>query len=109
MKTVSRRRALTLASSLVAAPLLNSIDSLAQPGAPATVFDIANFTAASPDHDAAFAKAVAAISEAAAEAKKAAGRLTSSSTSIKTPFTESSVPSSSNSSAASRSMETERS
>src|SRR6516164_7938882 len=71
MKTVSRRRALTLASSLVAAPLLNSIDSLAQPGAPATVFDIANFTAASPDHDAAFAKAVAAISEAAAEANKA--------------------------------------
>ena len=71
MKTVSRRRALTLASSLVAAPLLNSIDSLAQPGTPATVFDIANFTAASPDHDAAFAKAVAAISEAAAEANKA--------------------------------------
>jgi hypothetical protein len=71
MKTVSRRRAITLASSLAAVPLLNSIDSLAQPGAPATVFDMANFTAASPDHDAAFAKAVAAISEAAAGAKKA--------------------------------------
>jgi hypothetical protein len=70
MKTISRRRAITLASSLAAAPLLNSIDSLAQPGAPATVFDMANFTA-SPDHDAAFAKAVAAISEAAAEANKA--------------------------------------
>jgi hypothetical protein len=71
MKTVSRRRAITLASSLAAAPLLSSIDSLAQPGAPATVFDMANFTAASPDHDAAFAKAMAAISEAAAEANKA--------------------------------------
>jgi hypothetical protein len=32
---------------------------------------MAYFTAASPDHDAAFAKAVAAISEAAAEANKA--------------------------------------
>ncbi len=71
MKPVSRRRAIKLASSLAAAPLLNSIDSLAQPGAPATVFDMANFTAASPDHDAAFAKAMAAISEAAAEANKA--------------------------------------
>jgi hypothetical protein len=71
MKIVSRRRAITLASSLAAAPLLNSIDSLAQPGAPTTVFDMANFTAASSDHDAAFAKAVAAISEAAAEANKA--------------------------------------
>jgi hypothetical protein len=70
MKTVSRRRAITLASSLAATPLLKSIDSLAQPGAPATVFDMANFTA-SPDHDAAFAKAVTAISEAAAEANKA--------------------------------------
>jgi hypothetical protein len=71
MKTVTRRRAITLASSLAAAPLLNSIDSLAQPGAPATVFDMASFTAASPDHDTAFAKAVAAISQAAAEANKA--------------------------------------
>jgi hypothetical protein len=44
--------------------------SLGQPGAPATVFDMANFTAASPDHDAAFGKAVTAISEAAAEANK---------------------------------------
>jgi hypothetical protein len=70
MKAVSRRRAITLASSLAAAPLLNSIDSLPQPGAPATVFDMANFTA-SPDHDAAFAKAVVAISEAAAAANKA--------------------------------------
>jgi hypothetical protein len=71
MKAVSRRRAITLFSSLAAAPLLNSIDSLAQPGAPATVLDMAKFTAGSADHDAAFAKAVAAISEAAAEAKKA--------------------------------------
>jgi hypothetical protein len=71
MKTFSRRRAITLVSSAAAAPLLNSIDSLAQPGAPATTFDMANFAAASPDHDAAFAKAVAAISEAAAEANKA--------------------------------------
>jgi hypothetical protein len=54
MKTVSRRRAITLASSLAAAPLLNSIDSLAQPDAPATVFNMANFTgcllAVSPHH-----------------------------------------------------------
>jgi hypothetical protein len=71
MRTVSRRRAITLASSLAAAPLLNSIDSLAQPGAAATVFDMANFIATSPDHDAAFAKALAAISEAAAAANKA--------------------------------------
>jgi hypothetical protein len=71
MKTFSRRRAITLVSSAAAAPLLNSIDSLAQPGAAATTFDMANFAAASPDHDAAFAKAVAAISEAAAEANKA--------------------------------------
>src|SRR5260370_35629905 len=71
MKTLSRRRAIKLASSFAAAPLLSSIDSLAQPGAPATVFDMANFTAASPDHDAAFTKAVAAISEAAAAANKA--------------------------------------
>jgi hypothetical protein len=69
--TLSRRRAITLTSSLAAAPLLNSIDSLAQPGAPATVFDMANFTAASPDHDAAFAKALTAISNAAADANKA--------------------------------------
>ena len=71
MKLISRRRAMTLASSLAAAPLLNSIESLGQPGAPATVFDMANFTAASPDHDTAFTKAVTAISEAAAEANKA--------------------------------------
>src|SRR3984893_4446317 len=70
MKLVSRRRAITLASSLAVAPLLNSIESLGQPGAPATVFDMANFTAASPDHDAAFTKAVTAISEADAEANK---------------------------------------
>jgi len=70
MKTVSRRRAMAMASSLAAAPLLNIIDSLAQPGAPATVFDMANFTAANPDHDAAFAKAVAVISEAAAESEE---------------------------------------
>jgi hypothetical protein len=71
MKLVSRRRVITLASSLAAAPLLNSIESLGQTGAPATVFDMASFTAASPDHDAAFAKAVTAISEAAAAAVKA--------------------------------------
>jgi hypothetical protein len=73
MKTVSRRRVIALASSLAAAPLLNSIDGLAQPapGAGATAFDMAHFTAGSSDHDAAFAKAVAAIAEAAAEANKA--------------------------------------
>jgi hypothetical protein len=71
MKLVSRRRVITLASSLAAAPLLNSIESLAQPATPASVLDMASFTAASPDHDAAFAKAVTAISEATAAATKA--------------------------------------
>jgi hypothetical protein len=72
MQTVSRRQAMKLASSFAAAsPLLTSIGARAQPAAgAASVFDMATFTAASPDHDAAFAKAVAAITEAAAEANK---------------------------------------
>jgi hypothetical protein len=73
MQTVSRRQAMKLASSFAAAPSLGSIEAWAQPspGAGATVFAMATFTAASPDHDAAFAKAVAAMTEAAAAANKA--------------------------------------
>ena len=72
MRTLSRRQATKLASSFVAAiPLLNGLRSRAQPaaGAGATILEMANFTQTSPDHDAAFAKAVAAISKAAAEAQ----------------------------------------
>ncbi|GKQ49350.1 right-handed parallel beta-helix repeat-containing protein [Bradyrhizobium sp. Ce-3] len=70
---ISRRRALTLASLLVATPLLGS-ESRAEP-APvigAATFDMAAFTASSGgDADAAFAKALAAVAKAAAEASKA--------------------------------------
>jgi hypothetical protein len=74
MLTVSRRQAIKLASSFAAAsPLLTSIGAGAQPspGAGPAAFEMAQFTAGSPDHDAAFAKALAAIAEAAAEAHKA--------------------------------------
>jgi hypothetical protein len=73
MQTVSRRQAMKLTASFTAGATLGSTCARAQPasGAAATVFDMARFTAGSPDHDAAFAKAVAAISEAAAEASKA--------------------------------------
>jgi hypothetical protein len=75
MKPLSRRRAIALASSYMAtAPLLAGA-SRAQPvsGTGPIVFDIANFLGAGGDADAAFAKALAAISKAAGEAAKAGG------------------------------------
>src|ERR1700724_1271206 len=75
MKPLSRRRAIKLASSFLAtAPLLRSA-SRAQPasGTGATVFDMANFLGPGGDVDAAFAKALAAISKAAGEAAKSGG------------------------------------
>jgi hypothetical protein len=75
MKPVTRRRAIKLASSFLAtAPLLGSA-SRAQPasGTGAIVFDMANFLGAGGDADAAFAKALAAISKVAGDAAKAGG------------------------------------
>jgi hypothetical protein len=74
MKPLSRRRAIKLASFFAAtAPLLKSVESRAQPlpGAGATVFEMASFSGAGVDPDAAFAKALAAISKSAADASKA--------------------------------------
>jgi Right handed beta helix region len=79
MKTLSRRRAIKLASSFAAAArLLNSVEGRAQPGAikgttdtGATVFEMASFIRTSVDADTAFAKALTAISNAAADANKA--------------------------------------
>ncbi len=75
MKPLSRRRAITLASSYLAtAPLFGSA-SRAQPssGTGPTVFDMANFLGPGGNADAAFAKALAAISKAAGEAAKGGG------------------------------------
>jgi hypothetical protein len=70
--TLSRRRAIKLASSFAAAArLLNSVESRAQPTAGATVFEMASFISTNVDADAAFAKALTAISNAAADANKA--------------------------------------
>jgi hypothetical protein len=74
MQIVSRRRALMLAASSAAAlPFLNGGESRAQtkPNAEAVVFDIADFTKTVPDTDAAFAKALAAISQSTNDANKA--------------------------------------
>jgi hypothetical protein len=74
MYILSRRQALMLASSFAAAfPLLNTSRSRAQvkPGSGAAVFEIADFAKTVPDADAAFAKALAAISKSASEAIKA--------------------------------------
>lgn len=70
---ISRRRALTLASLFVASPLLPTEGHAEQASVPgAASFDMATFTATSGgDADAAFAKALAAIARAAAEAAKA--------------------------------------
>ncbi|PDT76559.1 right-handed parallel beta-helix repeat-containing protein [Bradyrhizobium sp. C9] len=70
---ISRRRALKLASFAAASPLLGS-ESRAQPTtvAGAVTIDMATFTASSGgDADAAFAKALAAVAKAAADASKA--------------------------------------
>ena len=75
MKPLSRRQAIQLASSYLAtAPLLSGA-SRAQtaPGTGAIVFDMANFWGPGVDADAAFAKALAAISKAAGDAAKAGG------------------------------------
>jgi hypothetical protein len=74
MDILSRRRAIMLASSFAAAfPLLNGRRSRAQvkPGTEAAVFEMADFIKTAPDADAAFAKALAAISKSAADVKKA--------------------------------------
>jgi hypothetical protein len=74
MHFVSRRQAMKLASSLAAAfPLLKGSAGRAQvtPGSAATVFEMADFAKGAPDIDAAFAKALAAISKSAGEANKA--------------------------------------
>jgi hypothetical protein len=70
---ISRRRALMLASFAVATPLLSSESRAEQATvAGAATFDMATFTATSGgDADAAFAKALAAIAKAAADASKA--------------------------------------
>lgn len=73
MIQLSRRRALTLASCFVASPLLGG-ESRAEPAAVpgSTTFEMVSFTATSGgDADAAFAKAMAAIAKAAADASKA--------------------------------------
>jgi hypothetical protein len=74
MHIVSRRQVVKFASSFAAAfPLLNGGTSRAQvkPGSTATVFEIADFVKGAPDADAAFAKALAAVSKSAGEANKA--------------------------------------
>jgi hypothetical protein len=75
MKPISRRRAIELASSFLAtSPLLGSASRAEPaPGAGPTVFDMATFSGPGVDADAAFAKAIAAISKAAGEAAKAGG------------------------------------
>jgi len=73
MLQLSRRQALTLATCVVASPLLGSESRAEQAPVPgAASFEMATFTATSGgDADAAFAKALAAIAKAAADAAKA--------------------------------------
>ena len=73
MKSFSRRRVMTLASSFVAMSPLLGRTSRAQPAPPASeaVFDVATFLTPGTDADTAFAKALAAISKAASDAAKA--------------------------------------
>ena len=75
MQPLSRRRAITLASSYLATVPLFRSASRAQPssGTGPIVFDMANFLRPGDDVDAAFAKALAAISKAAGEAAKDGG------------------------------------
>jgi Right handed beta helix region len=74
MQLVSRRQAIKLASSFVAAPLLAS-PARAQAPSPlgATVLDITSFSAPGVDPDAAFAKAIAEVEKLSAGAKKGGG------------------------------------
>jgi Right handed beta helix region len=75
MNPLSRRRAIELAATCLATALLRSRASRAQPASStgATVFDMANFFGPGVDADAAFAKAIAAISKAAGDAARAGG------------------------------------
>jgi hypothetical protein len=75
MKPLSRRRTITLVSSyLVTVPLLGGA-TRAQPASSTgeAVFEMAGFLGPGVDADAAFAKALAAISKAAGDAAKAGG------------------------------------
>jgi hypothetical protein len=74
MKPLSRRRAIKLATTFLTAPLLRSAGR-AQPasGTGPTVFEMANFFGPGVDADAAFAKAIAAISKVASDAARAGG------------------------------------
>jgi Right handed beta helix region len=72
MQFLDRRQAMKLASSFAAAfPLLKSAGSRAQVKPGTVVFEMAEFSKGVVDADAAFAKALAAISESAGEASKA--------------------------------------
>ncbi|KJC51008.1 hypothetical protein UP09_02820 [Bradyrhizobium sp. LTSP885] len=73
MLQLSRRRALTLASFVMASPLLGTESRAEQAPVPGSAtFEMATFTATSGgDADAAFAKALAAIAKSAADAGKA--------------------------------------
>src|ERR1700737_4488470 len=75
MKPISRRRAITLASSYLAAvPLLvNAVRAQPAPATGPTVFEMTSFLGPGVDADAAFAKALAAISKLAGEAARAGG------------------------------------
>jgi hypothetical protein len=75
MKLVSRRQAMELATSFLAAPTLlggpakaHSVSTFG-----ATAFDMTTFSGAGVDPDAAFAKALAAIEKASADAKRGGG------------------------------------
>ncbi|KJC59139.1 hypothetical protein UP10_19875 [Bradyrhizobium sp. LTSPM299] len=73
MLQLSRRRALTLASFVMASPLLGTESRAEQAAVPGSAtFEMATFTATSGgDADAAFAKAIAAIAKSAVDAGKA--------------------------------------
>src|SRR5690349_21654221 len=71
MTSLSRRGAITLASLLATAPILmrgGRAQAAAEPGL--VVLDMASFGGAGVDADTAFAKAIAAIEKAAADARK---------------------------------------
>ena len=72
MKPLNRRRLIQLASSLVVTAPAVMRESRAQTAPGGTVFNMASFTAGV-DADTAFAKAMAAVEKAAADAKKGGG------------------------------------
>jgi hypothetical protein len=75
MRPLSRRRAIKLAATYLATASLQGSASRAQSASStgATVFEMANFFGPGVDADAAFAKAVAAISKVALDAARAGG------------------------------------